>query len=249
MNQILIIMSKKNKPYTIKQGFNDLKKFWNFIWNDDSLLSWVLNIIVAIVMIKFIIYPVLGLLLSTGFPIVAVISGSMEHAYAPMSIVNEDQVLYKFCNDQYLRNDRIINFRDFRNFDDFWIACGKFYEDKDITKEEFKEFSFKNGFNTGDIMILYGTKPEDLKIGDIIVFQSDAKPDPIIHRIIGKWEEGGKYHFKTKGDHNVGIGDKIQENDIIEDRIIARAVIRIPYLGWVKIWAFNAVTKIVSIFN
>ncbi len=57
----------------------DLKKFWNFIWNDDSLLSWVLNIIIAFVLVKFIIYPGLGLLLGTTHPVVAVVSGSMEH--------------------------------------------------------------------------------------------------------------------------------------------------------------------------
>ena len=56
-----------------------LKKTWKFIWEDDSFLSWLVNIVIAFVLVKFIIYPLLGLLLGTGFPVVAVVSCSMEH--------------------------------------------------------------------------------------------------------------------------------------------------------------------------
>jgi len=55
------------------------KRFWNFMWNDDSVSSWVANVIVAFLLIRFIVYPVLGLILGTHFPIVAVVSESMEH--------------------------------------------------------------------------------------------------------------------------------------------------------------------------
>ena len=55
-----------------KKFINILKKTWHFIWEDDSLLSWIVNIVLAIVLIKFIIYPGLGLVLGTGFPVVAV---------------------------------------------------------------------------------------------------------------------------------------------------------------------------------
>jgi len=56
-----------------------LKRFWHFVWEEDSLLSWVVNIVLAFVLIKFIIYPGLGFVVGTQFPIVAVVSGSMEH--------------------------------------------------------------------------------------------------------------------------------------------------------------------------
>ena len=56
-----------------------LKTIWNFIWNDDSIWSWLVNIVLAFVIIKFIVYPGLGFLLSTDYPIVAVVSSSMEH--------------------------------------------------------------------------------------------------------------------------------------------------------------------------
>ena len=56
-----------------------LKKTWYFIWEDDSIWSWIVNIILAFVLIKFIVYPGLGFLLSTSHPVVAVVSDSMEH--------------------------------------------------------------------------------------------------------------------------------------------------------------------------
>ena len=56
-----------------------LKKTWHFIWHDESLLSWIVNVLLAFLIIYFIVYPVLGLVFSTSHPIVAVVSPSMEH--------------------------------------------------------------------------------------------------------------------------------------------------------------------------
>ena len=56
-----------------------LKKFKHFIFEEDSILSWIVSVILAFVIIKFIVYPGLGLLLGTQYPIVAVVSSSMEH--------------------------------------------------------------------------------------------------------------------------------------------------------------------------
>lgn len=56
-----------------------LGKIWYFVWEDNSFWSWIVNIILAFVLIKFIVYPGLGFLLSTSHPVVAVVSSSMEH--------------------------------------------------------------------------------------------------------------------------------------------------------------------------
>ena len=55
------------------------KKVWHFIWDDDSIWSWIANIALAFVLIKFVVYPALGFLLHTTHPVVAVVSESMEH--------------------------------------------------------------------------------------------------------------------------------------------------------------------------
>ena len=142
------------------------KKVWWFIWEDNSIWSWLVNIVLSFVLIKFIVYPVLGLLLGTGFPIVAVVSSSMEHN---------------------------------AGFDSWWADNSDWYENMDIDYDEFKDFRFRNGFNKGDIMILYGKKPNKVNVGDVIVFKS-YRPDPIIHRVVNIWEDGG-YHYHTKGDN------------------------------------------------
>ena len=56
-----------------------LKKIWRFVWENDSPLSWALNILIAFLLVKFIVYPGLGFILGTTHPVVAVVSGSMSH--------------------------------------------------------------------------------------------------------------------------------------------------------------------------
>ena len=83
---------------------NKFKKIWNFLWHEDSVTSWVVSIILAFVIVKFIIYPLIGVFLGTSFPIVAVVSESMEHRASPLCIdyenskcVNESDTAFKIC--------------------------------------------------------------------------------------------------------------------------------------------------------
>ena len=180
-----------------------LKKTWDFIWHSNSVWSWIVNIILAFLIIKFIVYPLLGLVFATSHPIVAVVSESMEHD---------------------------------GSFEKWWSANQDWYQDYNITQEQFQDFPSKNGFNKGDIMILVGKKPKDIKTGDILVFQS-GKPNPIIHRVVNKWQADDGWHFQTKGDNNKDSipASGVSETDIEEDRIIGKAVFRVPLLGWIKI--------------
>ena len=195
------------------KGKSRLGKAWYFIWEEDSVLSWVVNIVIAFVLIKFLVYPGLGFALGgTSHPIVAVVSGSMEHDVA---------------------------------FDDWWQKHENFYDKHNISKSEFREYKFDGGFNKGDIMVLYKTKPENIEVGDVLVFRS-IRPDPIIHRVVDTWEENGSYYFKTKGDHNsVSIKSfKLDETRIPEDQVIGEAVFRVPFVGWVKIGAVELLARL-----
>ena len=200
----------------IKKG---LKKLWWFLWEDESIWSWLANIVLAFILIKFIVYPGLGLLFGTSFPVVAVVSGSMEHDGSFQDWWDSETAV---CSNGYC---------DQREW----------YLENEISEEEFKQYSFKNGFNKGDIMVLFGVDPENIKMGDVIVFQTQYKSDPIIHRVVDIEQN---YIFNTKGDHNPGHGPI--DLDITEERIYGKAVLRIPLLGWIKI-AFVSILQLVGI--
>ncbi|MEK6901409.1 MAG: hypothetical protein AABX37_03645, partial [Nanoarchaeota archaeon] len=159
------------------------KKAWHFFWHEDSVASWIVNLIIAFVVIKFLVYPGLGLLFGTSFPIVAVISESMEHGLSNNLI----------CGQQFEEMKE--------SFDNYWDLCGYWYEGKGITKEQFQTFPFQNGFNKGDVIILWRADKSNLEKGDILVFQAD-RPQPIIHRIAGITLDNEKVYYQTKGDHN-----------------------------------------------
>jgi len=205
---------------------NALIKAWEFLWKNDSPWSWVANILVAFIVIKYIFYPVLGLLFATSFPMVAVVSGSMEH------MIVDNGGGPDLCGKQFEAVDY------FMNLDSYWNHCGSWYDERGITQDQFETFMFPNGFNKGDIIIIYGQDTKNLKIGDVIVFQSTARIEPIIHRII-QIENG---EFTTKGDHNPIVGPIDQ--GITEKTILGKGVFRIPYLGWIKIWFVDLIMLI-----
>jgi len=185
-----------------------IKKIWHFIWEENSPLSWAVNVVLAFLIIKFLVYPGLGLVLETSNPVVAVVSGSMEHN---------------------------------TNLEEWWNDNGEYYERLNITENEFSMFMLHNGFNVGDLIILKGGPPSELNLGDIIVFGSNGK-EPVIHRIISTTEVDGTYIFSTKGDNNNKQIDT--EIEIHQDRIIGKAAVRVPLLGYVKILFENVIASL-----
>ncbi len=209
-----------------------LGKIWYFIWYDDSVLSWIVNIILAFIIIKFIVYPGLGWILGTPYPIVAVISGSMDHGLGDSG---------ELCGATPL------NYKE--NFDNWWDVCGEWYANRGMQKNNFKEYSFRNGFSRGDIIVLKGRPPGKIDLGNVIVFSAANrayKTEPIIHRVVRKTYTN-EYVFQTKGDHNpMSIENSaIQEMAITPDRIMGVAWFRIPWLGYIKIWF----AEVISLFG
>jgi signal peptidase I len=98
----------------------------------------------------------------------------------------------------------------------------------------------------GDVVIARGITdfgndvvagPHSARNGSIIIFWapwSDAGPDPIIHRVIGKEVDNvtGKYLFMTQGDDN-WHPDMAK---VPQDNVIGMFVARIPFIGYLKIW-------------
>jgi signal peptidase I len=191
--------------YNKMRGF--LKKLWRFVWHDESIWSWIVDVILAILIVKLLIYPGLGLVFGSEKPVVAVISNSMEHS---------------------------------GNFEEWYATEGRWYDGK-FTKEEMKEWPFKNGFNKGDIMFLKGTAK--LEKGDIIVFWGTSAT-PIIHRIVNIYEANGETVYQTKGDNNPDSYPGLGEIGIRQDRIIGEGFFKVPLVGWIRIAVSEGYNKI-----
>lgn len=130
------------------------------------------------------------------------------------------------------------------SFDEWWDSNDNWYLENNITKEDFIQFPSKNGFNKGDIFVLNGKKTSDIDIGDIMIFKSskeNPRPDPIIHRVIEINKNGNKTLFKTKGDNNpypinmCSSTGCLYEDNINPEQVIGFSLVRIPYLGYIKI--------------
>lgn len=197
-------------------------KFWFILWKDDSFKGWLFSIIFLFLFIKFIFFPGLSLVTATQLPLAIVESCSMYHQG-----------------------------NLFSDFSSWWNRHEQKYSQFSIDEASFSSFSMKNGFNKGDIIFITGVKPENIKIGDIIIYSSGTNPSPIIHRVINIRKEAGTYTFSTIGDNNwkqfsldqpsYVNPNKIDEINVREGQIIgiARAKV-VPYLGWVKLIFYNS---------
>ncbi len=180
------------------------KKFWFLLWKDNSFKGWIFSIIFLFVFIKLIFFPILNLATGTSLPLAIVESCSMYHQGDILS-----------------------------NFDSWWERHDAKYDSISINKSNFLDFSLHKGFNKGDILFIIGTKPEKLKIGDVIVFNANRE-NPIIHRIINIAKVNERYSFSTLGDNN--NGQLPEEKMIDSNQIVGKAVFRpVPMFGWVKL--------------
>lgn len=204
------------------------KKTWHFLWKEDSVASWIVNIVLAFILIKFLVYPGLGLILGTNLPVVAVISESMEHDGSFDEWWNSETAM---CSDNPLNNSKCTQ--------------SDWYNKKGISEEEFMKYPFSHGFNKGDIIVLKGAYFDKLEVGEILVFQSGMNY-PIIHRVVAKNDV-----IQTKGDHNPTqiINTRLDERFITKDELIGKAWFRIPWLGYIKIWFVDSVRCVALIVN
>ena len=201
-------MKKKRKEKEQKKPKTLLGKAWHFLWKEDSLASWIVSLILAFIIVKFIFFPFLSLVLGTSMPLVVVESGSMHH---PGNFVG---------NIMGLEN----------NFDIWWNQKADWYLKEGMSKSEAKNWPFRTGLEMGDIIVV--TSPSNLEVGDIIIFNANQK-HPLIHRIVEIKETNGQKIYSTKGDNNFGQLDS--EKQIFENELVGKASFRIPKLGWLKL--------------
>lgn len=184
------------------------KKTWHFLWNDNSIWSWIISLIIAFIIVKFIFFPLLSLAFQTSLPLVVVESSSMHHQ--------------GYWSQLFLTQG---------NVNSYWSSFGQWYEERNITKSQALEWPLRTGFEKGDIMIVSGWSSP--KVGDVIIFQAQGYNYPIIHRVINIKTVNNQIFYETKGDNN---SDQLTvEKNIPESALIGKAFFRIPLLGWIKL--------------
>ena len=117
---------------------------------------------------------------------------------------------------------------------------------------------FARTLHKGDLIIVQGVNPEDLKINypdsDIIVFHKPSDPDElIVHRIVAVNEVNGTLYFITKGDGNSPIKwpdtpspeyyDPWVTNGVEgvrEDLVVGKVIMRIPWFGHLVLFMRNS---------
>ena len=106
------------------------------------------------------------------------------------------------------------------------------YAQNGISIENTTDWIFPSGFSKGDVIFVVAV--DEPEIGDVIIFNGGAS-HPLIHRVI---DVDGAYG--TKGDnYKTNTGQLPAERAISEEQIIGKAVFRIPFIGWAKLFFFE----------
>jgi len=98
-------------------------------------------------------------------------------------------------------------------------------ENLGYSKDEIDSWSISGGFLRGDALIVKGSPTDELKVGDVIIYDIQGQSTPIVHRIVDM--DGNE--IITKGDHNPSYDPWKPK------KIHGEAVLVVPFLGWPKL--------------
>jgi signal peptidase len=101
--------------------------------------------------------------------------------------------------------------------------------------------SMEPTFSKGDLVVIKGVEPEEIKVGDIIVYYNPFKHIPVVHRVVAIEEMDGRRYFITKGDNNLTNPYPDQDPRVMlappvsEQYLRGKVIFWIPKVGWVKV--------------
>lgn len=98
--------------------------------------------------------------------------------------------------------------------------------------------SMEPALKVGGEIITKPAKLEEIKVGDIITFQTGEKE--VTHRVVGIYpDEKGQIWFQTKGDANEEPDPNLVSS---EKDVVRKVVFHIPYFGYAHGYASNLLT-------
>ena len=89
-----------------------------------------------------------------------------------------------------------------------------------------------------DLLGIHEFNPEDVQVGDIVVYDAQWFDQPVIHRIINITEINGTTMYVIKGDNNNRSDPYYVTADQIQARVLTwgDSPIVIPYIGNLSLW-------------
>jgi len=91
--------------------------------------------------------------------------------------------------------------------------------------------SMEPAIPVGSIVIVKKVNPEDVKVGDVIAFQTGESRT--IHRVVEKVVEDDSFYFRTKGDANEDPDPWIVKPQDVKGALL----LTIPYYGYLLYYA------------
>ncbi|OLS21783.1 MAG: hypothetical protein ThorAB25_26450 [Candidatus Thorarchaeota archaeon AB_25] len=93
--------------------------------------------------------------------------------------------------------------------------------------------SMETTLSRGHLLILQSQAPEDINVGEIIVYNADWHTQaPVVHRVIQRDYVDGEYRYYTQGDNN-NQPDPLYRT---YDDIVGVVVFAIPWIGNVTLF-------------
>jgi len=102
-------------------------------------------------------------------------------------------------------------------------------------------------FYRGDVVLIEKTNflgleeinPNNLKVGDIIIYHANWFPEPVIHRIISiVTTDNGKRYYVTKGDNNPRQDPALVSTEQVQAKVVNLGTqpVVIPKVGYITLW-------------
>ncbi len=101
-----------------------------------------------------------------------------------------------------------------------------------FTENQTSGWPFSDGIGVGSIAVAYKVPPQQIKIGDVIIYKADVDGtyEEVIHRVINETEINGTFYYTTKGDANPA--PLPFEHNIPYSKVLGEVKTVIPYLGY-----------------
>lgn len=208
----------------------------------DEAIDWVVYLFSALIF-AYLIYAIFGLVLGTNSPMVIVVSGSMEPVYFRGDVVVlQGKTIEKIQGQVVELNENLSG----KHFDEFASPIRGRVDDR----LETVAVEFNN-----DKRIDLNEK------GDIIVYFSNERSEPIIHRIVAKIQANDGVFFLTKGD---SINNPFMDEEVCgvysnglksycvtpypikAAEIQGTALFKIPWIGYVKLFFFDDLPRLLT---